>query len=66
MHALWPRSWHRLWAPLGQNTYGYCALRLKNMVCPYKDCIHSLTITSPESEQQAEGAEEPTAEQMET
>jgi len=46
-------------------SYGYCALRMKNMPCPYKDCIHTLTIASPESEQQAEREGEPATERME-
>ena len=46
-------------------SYGYCALRMKNMPCPYKDCIHTLTIASPESEQRAEREGEPATERME-
>ena len=23
-------------------SYGFCALHLKNMACPYKDCVHNL------------------------
>jgi hypothetical protein len=46
-------------------SYGYCALRLKNLPCPYKDCIHTLTIASPESEQKAEDEGEPAAVRME-
>ena len=46
-------------------SYGYCALRMKNMPCPYKDCIHTLTIASPESEQKAEREGEPATDQME-
>ena len=46
-------------------SYGYCALRMKNLPCPYKDCIHTLTIASPESEQKAESEGEPATVQME-
>ena len=46
-------------------SYGYCALRMKNLPCPYKDCIHTLTITSPESEQKAGDEGEPATVQME-
>ena len=46
-------------------SYGYCALRMKNLPCPYKDCIHTLTIASPESEQKAEDEGEPATVQME-
>ena len=46
-------------------SYGYCALRMKNLPCPYKDCIHTLTIASPESEQKAESEGEPATAQME-
>ena len=46
-------------------SYGYCALRMKNLPCPYKDCIHTLTIASPESEQKAEDEQEQAAVRME-
>ena len=46
-------------------SYGYCALRMKNLPCPYKDCIHTLMIASPESEQKAEDEGEPATVQME-
>ena len=46
-------------------SYGYCALHLKNLPCPYKDCIHTLAITSPESEQKAGDEGEPATVQME-
>jgi hypothetical protein len=38
---------------------------MKNLPCPYKDCIHTLTIASPESEQKAEDEGEPATVQME-
>jgi len=46
-------------------TYGYCHLFDKNMACPYKDCIHGLTLTPPEHEQQMGDGGEPPAEEME-
>ena len=32
-------------------SYGFCALHLKNMACPYKDCVHGLTLASSEADQ---------------
>ena len=28
-------------------TYGWCHLTAKGMECPYKDCIHSMSLDSP-------------------
>ena len=42
-------------------SYGYCALHLKNMACPYKDCVHGLVT----DESQTEDAHGPPVETME-
>ena len=31
-------------------SYGFCALHLKNMECPYKNCVHRLVIDDPQTE----------------
>ena len=31
-------------------SYGFCALHLKNMACPYKDCVHNLVNDEPQTE----------------
>ena len=31
-------------------SYGFCALHLKNMACPYKDCVHGLVTDEPQTE----------------
>ena len=41
----------------GNKTYGYCHLFYAQMKCPYKDCVHSLTLASPEASQ-GEGEED--------
>ena len=40
----------------GNRTYGYCHLFYAQMECPYKDCVHGLTLASPEADQK-EGEE---------
>ena len=37
-------------------SYGFCALHLKNMACPYKDCVHGMTL-APEADQAEGGGE---------
>tara|TARA_B110001469_G_C9502908_1_gene251022 strand:- start:166 stop:345 length:180 start_codon:yes stop_codon:yes gene_type:complete len=36
---------------INNKTYGYCHLFYANKECPYKDCVHGLTLASPEHEQ---------------
>ena len=38
-----------------------CALHLKNMACPYKDCVHGLVTDEPQTEN-AHGSPEETME----
>ena len=42
-------------------SYGFCALHLKNMACPYKDCDHGLVTDEPQTEN-AHGSPEETME----
>ena len=36
---------------INNKTYGYCHLFYAKQECPYKDCVHSLSLASPEHEQ---------------
>ena len=38
-------------------SYGFCALHMKNMACPYKDCVHSLVTDEPQTKD-AHGSQE--------
>ena len=38
-------------------TYGFCALHMKNMACPYKDCVHNLVTDEPQTKD-AHGSQE--------
>ena len=31
-------------------SYGFCALHMKNMACPYKDCVHGLVTDESQTE----------------
>ena len=42
----------------GNKTYGYCHLFYANMECPYKDCVHGLTLASPEPNQEGGDGED--------
>ena len=40
----------------GNKTYGYCHLFNAKMECPYKDCVHNMTL-APEADQAGGGGE---------
>ena len=40
----------------GNKTYGYCHLFNAKMECPYKDCVHGMTL-APEADQAEGGGE---------
>ena len=42
----------------GNKTYGYCHLFNAKMECPYKDCVHGLTLASPEADQEGGDGED--------
>ena len=42
-------------------TYGWCHLVAKGIECPYKECLHRVSIETPESEPQAAAADAPVA-----
>ena len=39
----------------GNRTYGYCHLFYAKMECPYKDCVHGLTLTSEADQEEGGG-----------
>ena len=48
---------------LRHRSYGFCALHLKNMACPYKDCVHGLlAVTDEPQTENAHGLPEETME----
>ena len=45
-------------ASINNKTYGWCHLIAKGMDCPYKDCVHSVSLDSPIGDEQAAIEEE--------